>query len=309
MVARHFDIQPISLIPMLTIRNISEIHLAWWLIVALVVINTLGLIYTGITLKVDASHISGIVVFMIFCLGMAWLYKTKRPEPRLTLLALFSAQLFAYSLAAGILSYLIAAASGQPTIDAWLVAADQAIGLDWLTMFRWEQEHALWHAILTLAYTSVLPQLILMPFFLLTKRRFARVREMFWLYVATSLGAIIVSAFFPAEGAFATFKVSMQDPYVQEFLALHNGSLRVIDMNKIQGIVQFPSFHLELAVIFIYAARGIPILFPFLLALNTLVIAATPSIGGHHFADLWGGALLCLSIIALARWLDSRAVA
>jgi hypothetical protein len=294
---------------MLTIRNITEIHLAWWMIVALVVINTLGLIYTGITLKADASQISGIVVFMIFCLGMAWLYKIKRPEPRLSLLALFSAQLFAYSLAAGILSYLIAAASGQPTIDAWLVAADKAIGLDWLAMFRWEQEHALWHAILTLAYASVLPQLILMPFFLLTKKRFARVREMFWLYVATSLGAIIVSAFFPAEGAFATFKVSMQDPYVQEFLALHNGSLRVIDINKIQGIVQFPSFHLELAVIFIYAARGIPILFPFLLALNTLVIAATPSIGGHHFADLWGGGFLCLSIIALVRWLDSRAVA
>jgi len=87
---------------MFTIRNITEIHLAWWMIFALVVINTLGLIYTGITLKVDASHISGIVVFMIFCLGMARLYKTKRPEPRLSLLALFSAQLFAYTKRDGV---------------------------------------------------------------------------------------------------------------------------------------------------------------------------------------------------------------
>jgi len=287
---------------MFRIRNISEIHLAWWLIITLAVIDMLGLIFTGITLKIEASYL----VFMFFLLGMTWLYKTKRPEPRLSLFALFSAQLCAYSLTAGILSYLIAAASGQPTIDTWLVSADKAIGLDWLTMYQWEQGHVLWHAIFTLAYASVLPQLILMPFFLLIKSRFARVREMFWLFVATSLGAVIASAFFPAEGAFSTFKVSMHEPYLQQFLALHNGSLRVIDMKKMEGIVQFPSFHLELATILTYAARGIPILFPFLLGLNTIVIAATPSIGGHHFADLWGGGFLCLSIITLVRWLNSR---
>jgi membrane-associated phospholipid phosphatase len=58
---------------------------------------------------------------------------------------------------------------------------------------------------------------------------------------------------------------------------------------------------LALAVCCAYAARGIRILFPLLLALNLLVILATPLIGGHHFADLVGGALLTALVLFVFR--------
>jgi membrane-associated phospholipid phosphatase len=97
----------------------------------------------------------------------------------------------------------------------------------------------------------------------------------------------------------------MDDPYVQQFLALRDGHLKIIDLRQLQGVVQFPSFHLAMAVILTYAVRGIRVLFPVLLAWNALVIAATPLVGGHHFSDLWGGALVTLLVILLMRRLAS----
>jgi hypothetical protein len=282
-------------------RNTSEIRWAWGLFAVLAVADILGLALTGMSVKIFQCLV--VAVSTVILLLISIVYTTVRREPRLACFAVTGAQLLVYSALAGVLSYILTAGN-RPTIDAELVAADRFLGFDWLTMYSWGKTHDVQHLVLTCAYYSVIPQLFLMYVVLFTKGLFDRGREMFWLYILTSLGCVLVSGLFPAAGAFGTFTVQTQEPYLQHFLALRDGSMKIIDLQQIQGVVQFPSFHLALAVILAYAARGIPVLFPVMLALNVLVIAATPLVGGHHFADLWSSSFLTLGAIATMRRLS-----
>jgi hypothetical protein len=281
-----------------SLRKLSEDKLAWVLIGALAFADAVGLVWTGMGLTPGPCLYEVAAVAVL--LAISWMYQNLRREPRLVVLATTGAQLLAYTSCAAVFSYLVTA-GGRPEIDTWLVSADKALGLDWFAMHAWVSAHRWLNIVLVFAYFSLIPQFLLVQVILLTGRDYARGRELFWLFVTTSLGCVLVSGLFPAAGAFVTFNVSLNDPYVTQFLALRKGTLGTIDLEKMQGVIQFPSFHLAMAVILVYAARGRRLLFPFLLVLNALVIVATPPIGGHHFADLWGGALLTLAAIALVR--------
>ncbi|MEI8186807.1 MAG: phosphatase PAP2 family protein [Chlorobiaceae bacterium] len=283
-------------------RNTSEIRWAWGLIAVLAVADMLGLALTGMDVRiVSCLPVAAMTAILLL---ISFIYSTIRQETRLVYFAVTVAQLLLYTALAGVLSYLLTAGN-RPAIDAGLVAADRFLGFDWTTMYAWGKTHVAQHFVLICAYKSLLPQLTMMYVVLFTKGLFDRARELFWLFILTSLGCVVVSGLFPAAGAFGTFNVQTADPSLQHFLALRDGRMKSIDLLYLQGLVSFPSFHLALAVILAYAARGIPVLFPFFLALNTLVIAATPLVGGHHFADLWGGALLTLGAIALMRRFSS----
>ena len=57
-------------------------------------------------------------------------------------------------------------------------------------------------------------------------------------------------------------------------------------------MVQFPSFHTALALLTAYAVRDVPYLARPVLILNLIVIVATLPVGGHHLADIIGGAAI-----------------
>ena len=86
-----------------------------------------------------------------------------------------------------------------------------------------------------------------------------------------------------------------------EFLGLHEGTLKVIGQTPVQGVIQFPSFHTAMAILYTYAARGVPVLFPLLIVFNVLMIVSTMPIGGHYFADVLGGAAIALVTIGVVR--------
>ena len=282
---------------------VSEVWLGWGLIAVLALADLIGLKLAAMSVKLGPALFAaaGAVLLLI----VSWVYSTPRPDPRLSALAMTAAQLVAYTAIAGTLSY-VATRAGQPMIDGALVSADRAMGLDWLRYYDWCVARHSVYAVFSIAYNSLIPQLMVVLVVAFAVRPAARGRELFWLFVLTSLGCVLIGGVLPAAGAFVTFKVSPNEPYVRQFLALRNGSLRVIDLRLLQGVVQFPSFHLALAAILTYAARGIRVLFPLLLALNALVIVATPPIGGHHFADLWGGAVLTMAAIAAVRWAQGK---
>jgi membrane-associated phospholipid phosphatase len=86
------------------------------------------------------------------------------------------------------------------------------------------------------------------------------------------------------------------------FSMLRDGSLSVIDLSALDGVVSFPSFHTVLGVIAIYAVRDIRWLLAFVLPLNATMIVSTMPVGGHHLADVLAGAGLTLGAILLVRW-------
>ena len=233
---------------------------------------------------------------VVALLAISRFYRRIRPCRPLAALARSGAELIAYTAVAAMLSQL-AVTLNQPLIDDRLVAADRALGLDWTAMYRWIAEHPPLRGVLSIAYASVIPQMVLLQIVLHWGDRIERGRQLTWAFIATSLGCILLSCPFPAIGAFGTFHTEMDRPYVQQFLALRDGSLTAIDLGHAEGVVQCPSLHMALALVFIHAARGVRVLFPCVVALNLVVIAAIPAVGGHHFADLWAGAALTVPVL------------
>ncbi|MEI7609953.1 MAG: phosphatase PAP2 family protein, partial [Rhodospirillaceae bacterium] len=60
------------------------------------------------------------------------------------------------------------------------------------------------------------------------------------------------------------------------------------------GIVTFPSFHSALAVLLVWAARGLGRMIIPVAALNAVVLAVTPIYGGHYFVDVIAGITITL---------------
>jgi len=267
----------------------SEIRATWGLLGLLALVDLIGLIIAGVSVASQSAFL--VVGAVALLLIIAKFYNDLRPEPRLAAFAFTGAQLLVYTALAGILSYLLTM-TNRPLIDSWLVEADRMLGFDWKAIYQGAENKDTLRVVLRFLYFSLIPQLLLIELFLFTKGRLERARELFWLFVLTSLGCVLIGGLFPAAGAFVTFGVNTGEAYVRDFFALRERTLPVFDLATMQGVIQFPSFHLAMAVILTYAVRDYRFLFPFFLIVNAGVVAATPFVGGHHLTDLLGGALV-----------------
>jgi hypothetical protein len=270
----------------------------WSLMLALTVTDAVGLHAAGLSLA--PGMLLATVLAVLGLLSLSAAYTHLRPEPRIAALAHMAAVTLAFSAVTMILSYLTVAAR-RPLIDPYLVAADRALGLDWLAVYAWVSHHALIHNVLVAAYCSLVSQLILLLVALNFLGEAARGWELQWLFMIACLGCLAFSALWPAAGAFGYFHVEPDSAYVRAFARLRDGSLKVIGAEPVLGVIQFPSLHAALGALYAYAARGIRYLFPVFVALNALLLAATIPIGGHHFADLWGGLALAACTVAAVR--------
>lgn len=212
------------------------------------------------------------------------------------------AMLSCFAAGCSILSYLCVT-TNAPLIDNDLIRFDRLFGFDWPSTYQWVRAHPAVHRMLALAYESGVWQLIGIPVLLgLTGRR-KRLAEFSILFMSAAVLTSLVPALFPAASAFTHFGIT--DPQtastVSDFASLRNGALRTFDLAASQGLVSMPSFHTEMAVIFAYSLRRMPVVSVIGALLNAAMIASTLTQGGHYLADVFGGLLLALVLIQLAR--------
>jgi membrane-associated phospholipid phosphatase len=131
-----------------------------------------------------------------------------------------------------------------------------------------------------------------------------------FLYCICALEVIVMSAVFPAVGAFdfylpgtrvaaIVYDHAVGPQHLAHFYGLRDGSMRLIPLATSQGLVSFPSFHTVLAVLFSWAlARTRYIAWP-ILALNATVMVSTLSIGGHYLFDVIVAALMTIATIGV----------
>jgi len=213
---------------------------------------------------------------------------------------------FALTSGSVVLSYL-AATSDRPFADPLLSHADAALGFDWLTWFHFVQTRPVLHNILTTAYISMVAQIAICLVALPLSGMAARNRELLACFAIALVPTIILFAFFPAESAWVYYKV--EPGKVPEFLralnALRGGALPVIDLQRLDGLVTFPSFHTAAAVLLIYVSRGTRYLF-LSFVWNALMIVSTLTAGGHYLVDIIGGVIVALCSITLVRAIELR---
>jgi membrane-associated phospholipid phosphatase len=90
---------------------------------------------------------------------------------------------------------------------------------------------------------------------------------------------------------------------------LRDGSFRLLVAVGSEGIITFPSVHAALAIIVIAALWPIPALRFVAIAINLLMLLATPIDGSHYFVDIAAGVALAVASLVAARAIAERACA
>ncbi|MGU3661494.1 phosphatase PAP2 family protein [Methylobacterium fujisawaense] len=129
----------------------------WLLILAMAVLAAAWMRAAGLALDAAST-----LTPALSCAGLellATFYSTRRLEPRFAVSLSSLAQVIAFSACAALLSYAVAA-TGGPLWDGTFRAIDQSLGLDWLAYLHSFNDHPWIGFALSLAYQSLMTQLI-----------------------------------------------------------------------------------------------------------------------------------------------------
>lgn len=220
---------------------------------------------------------------------------------------------FAALLVAGAtLSYVITAAD-LPLRDALLARLDHQLGFDWLHFLGITNSSPFAAALLRHAYEAIGLVIELVVFWFGLVRNGERLAEFLAILSLCTVGLCVGMLLVPAAGAFAYYgpapelfgnysAMGAMWTFNHTFNMLRDGSLSVIDLSALDGIVSFPSFHTVLGALAIYAVRDTRWLLAFILPVNATMIVSTMPVGGHHLADVLAGAGLTFAAILVVRW-------
>ncbi|MES2297490.1 MAG: phosphatase PAP2 family protein [Pseudomonadota bacterium] len=201
-----------------------------------------------------------------------------------------------------ILTYLCAH-SRVPLCDAALLRIDQALGFDWPAWYSYVAAHRSLHWVLAVAYASGGYQISAAIIYLASLEDTRPGLEFWWTSLLSAVLTALVSGIFPALGSFAYFHIAQaQAVHLPHLLALRDGSVALFNIDQMEGIVTMPSYHTVTALLLIYVFRHQRHLRLPVLVLNVLMLASTPSMGGHYVADMLGG----LAVTAVSIWLVRR---
>ena len=238
----------------------------------------------------------------------AWFYRQRRPDARLATALGGTAQVMAFAAVAAPLSYL-AASFNLPLIDAALVAGDRVLGIDWLVLVAWMNAHTTLHAVFKLAYYSFAIQTTTTVLALAFTGRLMEMRTFMLAFILSAIVCIIISGLLPSQSAyFFLFKrgeffdipplLLSEQPVLE---GLRDGSYRLLTGITAQGIINFPSFHAALGVVFMTALWPVRVLRWVGVIINGMMILATPVDGGHYVVDVIAGIAVAIICIIAAR--------
>lgn len=288
----------------------------WHLIAAIAVVTAIWMAVVGLSFDWTSAVLPGLA-----CLGLcavAAFYRYVRPDERLATSMTSVAQLVAFTAAAGPLSYAVAS-TGGPFWDRALLSWDRMLGLDWSAYLALVDARPRLGLAFTLAYQSIMPQMVVAVIVLGFSGRLVACRTFVLAAILAGLASIVISALMPAMAMFVHLGLRPSaypnlDPaaafvHVADLNGLRDGTLRIVNLDRLQGIITFPSYHAALAVIFAWAFWQSPWTRWPGLGLNLAMIAATPIDGGHYFVDVIAGCGIAAVSIATAERLCSRRAA
>jgi membrane-associated phospholipid phosphatase len=268
--------------------------------VALAVLWALDLAWAA-WVGLSLVQLGALVATLLVLAVNALVYRRVRGGERAYELAWTVAIFMALGTGFTVLSYL-GLTLHMPLADQWLARCDALLGFDWTAWHRFVRGHALLNRLLLFGYRSLPLQILLTLFGLPLSGMIQRNREFLWATGLCLSMTVVVSALLPAESAWVWFH--LDEPIAPlplgDFLAMRTGELTLLNLEQLRGLVTFPSFHTSAAVLLAWAARGTR--FALLsLVVNLLMIASTPSEGGHYLADVIAGIVVAVLAIQGAR--------
>ena len=272
---------------------------------AVVAIAGVGMIATD--MSIDAASAKPLGLLLLIQLGIALYCRFRRIE-RLQPVAEIASCFVVACFGLLPISYL-AVRFNLPLMDDWLMALDRAIGFDWTALVRAVDEQPLLADFLSIAYSSFGFQLFFLPVFLALLRNDTRAHAMVVAYMLIVLGATVVSIWFPARGAFFAYGLDQSMlknvdahfgyAFLNEFHAARTDAHFGMSLDRVEGLLTFPSVHVAVAVLCIWAGWGSRLLAGPFLVLNGGMILSALTNGGHYLADVIAGAVLAVAAIGV----------
>ena len=259
---------------------------------------------------VAGAAYAGLAMATGLCWAGGYIYGIWRPEPRISAMLFGTGFLIGFTAGAGVLNAMLLTVAG-PRIDMLLAKADIALGFDWPGMMRAMANHPVLLKLLYLAYGVLLPEISLAVVVLGT---LGRIASLYRFVLAVAIGALIcffIWTLFPAFGAMSVYHfdpalaarlgVPVDGAYGDALIGMLRDGPGPIAPDNVKGLIGFPSFHAVLALLLIWHLRDVRWLRWPVLALNTVVIFATPIEGGHHWVDVFAAVPVTALSILLAR--------
>lgn len=218
------------------------------------------------------------------------------------------AQLEFLTLLTSPLTY-IAAAANLPMQDANLASFDHMLGLYWPAYFNFIFDRPALIPYAYLGYAMILWPIFGIPIVLGIAREYRRLQQFTLACVLTLTVTTLVSVAVPAFGTYyeygitpdhSIFKAGAFIASLHDVPLVRDGSLRILNITRLAGIVTFPSFHAAAAVLSLWALWSIWWLRPWALIANVGMLLVTPMVGGHYFVDVFAGIGLAVLAIAAA---------
>jgi membrane-associated phospholipid phosphatase len=261
-------------------------------------------------LNVKTPILDGVPLYLMaagfLCLwGHVVLPRFRRP----TLFVEAACIVFALGLSLACLSYL-GPITDLPLRDTDMIWLDRRLGFDWMQIMHQFDNRQFLLTIMNEAYATFTAQLIGTVLVLIAFRRTRELDRFFVTFVCASMLAELASVLVPTLGPMLTLAKNDSFLHLNTFgratgqivLALRDGSLRIVDLKAIDGIISFPSLHAAVAVIVPYTLRWNKPLFWPILALDCVMLASAIPSGNHYLSDVLGGIVVAvLAILAAGR--------
>jgi len=282
-----------------------------WALLLLTALITLGF-QIAMPFQLTLRGLVQPLAFILLLGGLSAIYRRWRPNERIFAMLTALQQMALFSAVGVILSYMVAARGGAYW-DASFAAWDRTLGFDWVGWLGWLDAHPRVALTLTLAYRSLIAQMVAIIVLLGLGGSLAALRIVVLAAMIAGLTTILLSGLAPGLTTYAHFGLSPADyphlhpaapfSHVADLTALRAGTLRILAVDQLQGIITFPSYHGALAVVFgwgFWRMRIAWLRWPGML-LASMTLAATPVDGGHYFVDVIAGVLIATASLWIAR--------
>jgi membrane-associated phospholipid phosphatase len=210
-----------------------------------------------------------------------------------------------FAVASAVLAYFAAALRAGPLYDHAFAAADARLGFDWTAWFNFVDRQSAFKLVLTLAYGSFMPQIVLTAIYFSYRAMDDRNYELLANSVLGLLITVAVFSFLPALGPCRVPEA--YDQYLPVLTGLRSGEFTSVDLSAIKGIVCFPSYHTVIGVLCSYAHRQSRLFLP-VAGLNAVMLVSIPSEGGHYLIDVVAGVVVAMLSIGAIRRVQAERV-
>jgi len=275
----------------------TYIKIQWGFIFSIIAIDVIWTSLDSFTYLYNVADLIFTFTILGFFLSIYFVYAYIRPDNRLktTMMTIFLFLFF--SLCVDLYCYLVYS-TNMPLVTGTLDYVDSLFGFNALNLVIWMKAHPFWDHFFGTVYNVFAFQVILIFFYFGFYKSPLNFQRFALLYMISLFLTISVGGLFPAIGTHAWYHFQATPTQLSELDHLFVLRQKIISFKGSDALVEFPSYHTTLSLIYIYIFRyESKLIFIPLALLNILIVFSCLSHGGHFLVDILGGIVIFFGTI------------